>query len=138
METAFSYVINKKGINSAVEYPYKANDVFKCKYSKKNSVGTITSFALIETGNETILMNVVALVGPLSIAVYGSLETFQSYKSGVYYDPACTININHAVLLSKIDVIFIFLCYQNINMFQLVMELLKKVLNIGLSKTHLD
>ncbi|CAO1415997.1 unnamed protein product [Diamesa tonsa] len=99
METAFSYVINKKGINSAARYPYKAVDVLKCKNSKKNSVATIKSFSLIETGNETLLMNAVATIGPLSIAIYGSLESFQSYKSGVYYDDACTTNINHAVLL---------------------------------------
>ena len=126
METAFSYVINKKGINSAAKYPYKATDVLKCKYSKKNSVGTIKSFSLIETGNETILMNAVATVGPLSIALYGSLESFQSYKSGVYYDPACTTNINHAVLLGKINYhyLYIYLYNQNIMVFQLVMELL--------------
>lgn len=101
METAFSYVINKKGLNSANKYPYKAVDVLKCKYSKKHSVGTITSFSLTETGNETLLMNALATIGPLSIALYGSLDTFQSYKSGIYYDVECTTNVNHAVLLSK-------------------------------------
>lgn len=109
METAFSYVIDKKGINSAAQYPYEAVDVLKCKYSKKNSIGTIKSFALIETGNETLLMNAVATIGPLSIAVYGSLETFQSYKSGVYYDAACTTNINHAVLVGKIIIFYTFI-----------------------------
>lgn len=133
METAFSYVINKKGINSAAKYPYKAVDVLKCKYSKKNSVGTIKSFAFIETGNETLLMNAVATIGPLSIAVYGSLESFQSYKSGIYFDFGCTKNINHAVLLGKIIVIIYTLIYviTTLYIFQLVMELQRMVLNIG-------
>lgn len=134
METAFSYVINKKGINSAARYPYKAVDVLKCKYSKKYSVATIKSFSLIETGNETLLMNAVATIGPLSIAIYGSLESFQSYKSGVYYDDACTTNINHAVLLGKIIIIYRYIMIYvitSIMIFQLVMELLIMVLNIG-------
>lgn len=38
-------------------------------------------------------------VGPLSVGVNASLFSFQNYESGVYNDPLCTGEVNHAALL---------------------------------------
>jgi C1A family cysteine protease len=62
-------------------------------------VATIADYVEVETGNETLLMQALAHVGPLAIAVDASLETFQNYQGGVYNDPACSTKINHAVVL---------------------------------------
>lgn len=46
-----------------------------------------------------ILAKVVTKIGPVSVAIHGSLDSIYSYSSGVYFDSACTKNLNHAVLV---------------------------------------
>jgi C1A family cysteine protease len=100
METVYDYIINtSKGINAASYYRYKGQEDKKCRYNPEKSVGSIRDFAKVETGNETLLMLALAHIGPLSIAVDASSESFQNYKGGVYDDPECGKDINHAVLL---------------------------------------
>jgi cathepsin L len=99
MMNAFNYVVKQQGISLASKYPYKAGDTFKCNYKKSQSRGTIEGFEAVEAGDENLLKNVLTQVGPISIAVDASLPSFQSYKSGVYYDHKCSLDINHAMLL---------------------------------------
>jgi C1A family cysteine protease len=100
METVYDYIINKAhGINTASYYRYKGQEDKKCRYNPDKSVGSIHEYAKVEPGNETLLMLALAHIGPLSIAVDASSESFQNYKGGVYDDPECGKDINHAVLL---------------------------------------
>lgn len=39
-------------------------------------------------------------IGPLAVSVNATLPTFQNYKSGVYNDPQCVGDTNHAMLLT--------------------------------------
>jgi C1A family cysteine protease len=98
--TAFDFVsIQQKGIALDELYSYEANDTGKCRYHKSLTGGTISSYVTIVPGNETLLKAMVAKYGPVASAVDGSLPTFQSYKSGIYYDRKCTKKINHAILI---------------------------------------
>lgn len=42
----------------------------------------------------------IVAIGPLAVSVNASLPTFQNYKSGVYNDPKCIGDTNHAMLLT--------------------------------------
>lgn len=99
MITAFNFLIDHDGIALAGVYPYKAGDWFKCTKVRSLLHGNLTSYETIETGDEKLLKKFVSLKGPIAIAIDASLSSFQSYKSGVYYDEMCSLDINHAVLL---------------------------------------
>ena len=46
------------------------------------------------------LQDVVANVGPVSVAIDASHSSLKSYMSGIYYEPECsTTNTTHAVLV---------------------------------------
>lgn len=97
MALAFDFIEKNGGITLYSDYPYQNNDTFECKTAK--SAVNVVSHKLIDTGNEKALQDALINHGPISIAVDASLPSFQSYKSGVYFDEKCTINVNHAVLL---------------------------------------
>jgi len=48
---------------------------------------------------EDALKAAVATVGPIAIGIHGTLDTLKFYSDGVYDDPACRAQINHAVLV---------------------------------------
>jgi cathepsin L len=100
MITAFDFVsLKQKGIALDDAYVYEANDTSKCRYKPSFTGGTISSYLTIVPGNEVLLKAMVAKYGPVACAVDASLATFQSYKSGVFYDRRCTTKINHAILV---------------------------------------
>lgn len=101
MKTAFKYLIDQRGVALSSKYPYKAVDTKKCNYRKALSGGSITSYETMEPGNEKLLRSMLAKFGPISVAIDASLSSFQTYKSGVYYDPKCSHEINHAVTLGE-------------------------------------
>ncbi|KAJ6224291.1 hypothetical protein RDWZM_002836 [Blomia tropicalis] len=89
MDNAFQYVIENKGIDTESSYPY-FYDFGPCKF-KRNSVGaTIKSYTEVKKGSELALQTAVANVGPISVAIDGSQNSFIFYKSGVYNEPKCS------------------------------------------------
>lgn len=100
MKTVYEFIKNKgHGINAASSYRYKGRGNYNCAYNPSRNVGTIQDYVEVETGNETLLMQALAHVGPLAIAVDASSDAFQNYQSGVFDDISCTREINHAVVL---------------------------------------
>ncbi|XP_030752471.1 cathepsin L-like [Sitophilus oryzae] len=99
MDNAFRYIKDNGGIDTEKSYPYLAEDE-KCHYKAQNSGATDKGFVDIEEGNEDDLKAAVATVGPVSIAIDASHETFQLYSDGVYSDPECSSQeLDHGVLV---------------------------------------
>ncbi|XP_031627880.1 cathepsin L1-like [Contarinia nasturtii] len=97
----FDYVIRNGGIDTERSYPYKAVSG-SCKYKSRNSGAKIRSYSNIPTGDEKLLQEALATVGPISTCIDASHESFQHYGSGIYHEPQCSSNIddlNHAVLI---------------------------------------
>lgn len=101
MVHAFNYLIDQNGLALEKLYPYKESDKFKCQYneSQSGSGWNITNYVSLSPCSEKSLKASLVKYGPIAIAVDASLATFQSYKAGVYFDPKCSLNIDHAVLL---------------------------------------
>jgi len=99
MDFAFEYVKNNSGVDTESSYPYKAADA-KCKFTRQNVGAKDTGFVDIPEGDEDALKDAVASQGPISIAIDASHSSFQLYKRGVYYEPACSSeNLDHGVLI---------------------------------------
>ena len=61
-------------------------------------VRMLLSVVLLPTGNMTTLMNALAHVGPISVAIDAE-QDFQMYSHGVYNSNQCSSEfLNHAVL----------------------------------------
>lgn len=98
MDQAFKYIKANHGIDTEKSYPYKAKDG-RCRF-KKGSVGaTDTGYVDIPSGDEDALMKAIATVGPISVAIDASHNSFQLYESGIYYEPECSSEeLDHGVL----------------------------------------
>lgn len=97
MDKAFQYIKDNGGIDTEDSYPYEAVDG-TCRYKKKNMGATVTGFVDVESGSESLLMEAVATVGPVSVAI-NALDSFFQYKGGVYEADDCDPEkLNHGVL----------------------------------------
>ncbi|KAF8796171.1 Cathepsin L like protein [Argiope bruennichi] len=99
MDQAFQYIKDNKGIDTEDSYPYTAEDG-TCHF-KKSSVGaTVTGYVDIPTGDEEALKQAVATVGPISVAIDASQDSFQTYQDGIYDEPQCSSDLlDHGVLV---------------------------------------
>lgn len=98
MDNAFRYVKENKGIDTEESYPYQAEDA-KCHFNPKKIGATDKGFVDIESGDEEQVRAAIATVGPVSVAIDASHESFQLYAGGVYYDPECSSEqLDHGVL----------------------------------------
>jgi cathepsin L len=96
-EKAYVYV-EKNGIELEKDYPYTGHKG-KCEFNKGKAVGSIKSWKRAPN-KESELVNTLASVGPISIAIDASHRSFQMYKKGIYYEPSCSsYRLDHAVLL---------------------------------------
>jgi len=100
MTDCFTYVISgSKGEESEASYPYKAVQG-TCEFSAKLIASTISSYASVTAGSETDLTAKSATIGPISVAIDASNQSFQLYSSGVYNEPACSSTaLDHGVLV---------------------------------------
>jgi len=97
MTQAMTYIIQNNGIDSESSYPYTAEDG-TCHYMPASKSATLTSFTNVITGSEADLQ-AKTHIGPVSVAIDASQNSFQFYSSGVYYEPACSsTQLDHGVL----------------------------------------
>jgi cathepsin L len=95
MNAAFRYIISNGGIDTEASYPYSPV-AGTCRYNAATKGGSITGFENV-AASEAALQNAVATIGPISVAIDASHQSFQLYSSGVYYEPACSsTKTNHA------------------------------------------
>lgn len=103
MDQAFQYIKDNKGIDTEDSYPYEAEvcdnheKVLKltmntknlcvqddtCRYNPKNRGAIDNGFVDIPSGDEAKLMAALATIGPVSIAIDASHESFQFYSAGI-------------------------------------------------------
>lgn len=103
MDSAFQYIKANKGIDTEQSYPYEARDG-KCRFKAANVGATDTGFVDIKHQNETDLQVAIATIGPISVAIDASQDSFQFYKSGVYNEPDCSsTELDHGVLAVGYD-----------------------------------
>jgi cathepsin L len=97
MDQAFTY-IQQKGIETEKDYPYTAEDG-NCVYNPSKTAAEDTGVTDITTGDEMALTTAIATVGPISVAIDASQDSFQLYSGGVYNEPACSsTELDHGVL----------------------------------------
>jgi len=97
MDNAFRYIIANKGIDTEASYPYTAKDG-SCRYNAANVGAHISSYKDVPSGNEASLASAVNQQ-PVSVAIDASHNSFQLYKSGIYYESACSsTRLDHGVL----------------------------------------
>jgi cathepsin L len=98
VDLAFQYIIDNSGIDTEASYPYEGKQG-SCRYDASNIGATISAFTDVTSGDESALQEAVASVGPVSVAIDASQQSFQLYSSGVYNEPDCTTQLDHAVLV---------------------------------------
>jgi len=97
MTQAMDYIISNKGIDTEASYPYTAQDG-TCKFSAAHIGSDLVSYTNVQQGSEADLVAKINL-GPTSVAIDASHSSFQMYKSGIYYEPACSPTaLDHGVL----------------------------------------
>ncbi|KAL7053046.1 hypothetical protein AAHC03_026269 [Spirometra sp. Aus1] len=97
MVQAFEYFLHH-GSESEAAYPYKARN-YQCQYRQSEVVANVLGYETVEEGNETALMEAVAITGPISVAINAGLPGFMFYSHGVYSSRHCNPRyLDHAVL----------------------------------------
>lgn len=95
---AFKYV-RDNGIATEESYPYQADDG-DCDEPTEKSDVIVRGFVKIPYGDEHQLKKAIATIGPVAVSMDTSHHTFHHYKSGIYYEPACSSHrLHHAVLV---------------------------------------
>uniref|UniRef100_A0A4W3JUD6 Cathepsin L1-like n=1 Tax=Callorhinchus milii TaxID=7868 RepID=A0A4W3JUD6_CALMI len=90
--------IKEKGINSEESYPYTAKNGV-CTSKENESVATCQGVKMIRKNSEKDLAAAVATVGPIAVVFDAGRASFMFYKSGIYYDEACSKTVTDHELL---------------------------------------
>ena len=101
MDNAFKYVEETGGIDTEDSYPYHAHNQ-KCHFNAKTVGSTCSGYVDVPSGKEDALMEAVATVGPISVAIDATEDKFMLYKEGVFVDDGCTNgpdSLDHGVLV---------------------------------------
>ncbi len=98
MNAAMEYVHYNGGLDDEQDYPYTAQDG-TCHYEKNESMATVKSVVNITQGSDDALLQAVATVGPVSVAIDAEYD-FQMYSSGIYTSTQCDPDsLDHGVLV---------------------------------------
>lgn len=98
MGTSFKYVKGNKGLMLAIDYPL-GDYQYPCHFNDTKSAVQISEYVYLPPDDEELLKNAVAAIGPISVAMDGAQELFYNYFTGIYDNPSCTNELNHAVLI---------------------------------------
>lgn len=98
MDNAFKYIKDNGGIDTEKSYPYEGIDD-TCRYDPSNKGADDKGFVDIPQGDEQKLMEALAHIGPVSVAIDASHQSFQLYTGGVYDEEECSPQeLDHGVL----------------------------------------
>jgi len=99
---ALQYITRVGGIMSERDYRYRATDTGGCMFNQYKVVASTTGYGYLALpiGDEDVLQEAVATIGPISVVIDSRQLKFKFYKTGVYYNENCSsLNVNHAVLV---------------------------------------
>jgi cathepsin L len=99
MDNAFMYLKNCSVV-TRISYPYTARQG-KCKYACNTSDidCRVLSYVDLPPGDE-VKMTAAIQIGAISAGIDAGHNSFQLYKSGVYYEPQCSsTQLDHSVLI---------------------------------------
>ncbi|CAG9762592.1 unnamed protein product [Ceutorhynchus assimilis] len=89
--------VEQYGLQSEETYPYVAQDN-ACSYNASKVVTKISSYVVLPVEDENALLEAVATVGPVSVAI--DAYYIDSYGSGVFEDADCSPDfLNHGVVI---------------------------------------
>ena len=102
MDDAFQYLLDKQAgaIDTEAAYPYRGVGG-QCSFDSAKSGATISAWTGIPQGDEQALLDAVATVGPVSIAVDASIG-WQLYAGGIMRGFLCSSNpkkLDHGVAI---------------------------------------
>ncbi|KAH0454864.1 hypothetical protein IEQ34_016788 [Dendrobium chrysotoxum] len=95
MDDAFKFIIDNGGINTEINYPYKAADGSCNSNKESNSAVKISGFEDVPSNSEASLLKAVS-IQPVSVALDGGDPNFQHYAGGIFTGP-CDTELDHAV-----------------------------------------
>lgn len=101
MKDAFEFIKSEGGIDDEKSYPYEGATK-KCRFNKDKVAFSDAGAAILPTGDEQKLKEVVAKFGPVAVAIDAGSIWFQFYHKGVYYNKHChnkQEELDHGVLV---------------------------------------
>jgi len=96
IDLVYKYLETAPGIDSSACYPYNARQN-TCQYKQSCCVTRVTKVNDLAPNEDALQVGVYA--NPVVVGVDASQVSFQFYSSGVYYEPGCTDNIDHLLLV---------------------------------------
>merc|ERR1711872_493007 len=97
-QSCWRYARDAGGNMAESAYRYTARQG-RCRFNRGQVVATLSSYQDTRSGSENDLTNALARVGPVSVAIDASPNSFRRYRSGVHYAPGCSSRrLSHAVL----------------------------------------
>ncbi|KAG5668594.1 hypothetical protein PVAND_016530 [Polypedilum vanderplanki] len=97
IDKSFNYTYRNPGLFAEADYPYAGIDQ-NCNLTSNFSKSFLVNYNFIQ-GDEENLKRALYAIGPLSVGMIGSFESFYFYSEGIYDDATCTGKIDHAVCL---------------------------------------
>lgn len=95
----FDYIQENGGISLDSDYTYKGIQS-DCKLSNYMKLKLkIVGYGKVNSFDDELLKRALFTIGPIVISLNTNHESFMRYSSGIYYEPACTDDTNHAALL---------------------------------------
>jgi cathepsin L len=80
-DQSFEYIKENNGIDTEDAYPYE-DLVNRCRFKPEGVGATVTGYTNITSKDESALQQAVATIGPISVIIDASHNSFQLYKSG--------------------------------------------------------
>ncbi|ORX50197.1 peptidase C1A [Hesseltinella vesiculosa] len=96
MHTAYQYIQSVGGLSQEARYPYRGA-LRPC--SRPSATERIPVVQYVEVKSQAQMISALSTVGPVAIALHTSCRSFQMYVGGVYYDPDCIGEPDHAAAL---------------------------------------
>jgi KDEL-tailed cysteine endopeptidase len=93
------YFIHRYGITSTLDYPYSGEQTMCHVRRVADPIATSQSWGILTMDHEDNMETVLRWIGPIAVGVNGSDPAFLAYKHGIYDNPLCGQQANHAMLI---------------------------------------